>query len=84
MRLKLVHALFDGVQIDLRRTLAGEEERLAIVGERHAGVAVLIETCRKVEGQVGIAGVFGKSSEVFLRGFGPARIGRIDACQRGM
>jgi len=84
MRLQLGHALFNRMQIDLGRALAGEDERLAVVGERHAGIAVLIETCRKVEGQVGIAGIFGQGGEVFLRGFGPARIGRIDARQRGM
>ena len=72
------------LHVDLRRPQLHECERLRVVSQRGGGTVVLIEAGREVEGQVGIAGIQGERSEIFLSGIGPAPVAGIHPSQRGM
>src|SRR5262245_1307315 len=68
--------------VEARRALLGERDRLAVVVEREAGLAHLIEAHREVEGEIGVFRIRGERLEVLLLRLGPAPLLRELVAER--
>src|SRR5262245_43482313 len=68
--------------IEARGALLGEGDRLAVVLEREAGLAHLVEAHRKVEGEIGVFRIRRERLEVLLLRLGPAALLRELVAER--